>query len=287
MSAFKTPLDNLVEFEKRLGRMLLWVARQSLWAPRFRRTMGEHGQWELEQFSAADLGGRVDVMVDPSTAWPKSPLMTNLKLKEAVGMGVIVPQMDPELSRKILTMMDLSDLKPSFEEGRAQVARHLVLWKSATMPQDLMQPFLQPQPHWDLDLHIMLKSTFLNSELAEALSVMNPALHAAMAQHVQQLQMLKDQKMMAAAAAQQPPPPPEKSKGPDGSAVQGMVDQGVLKPAGPPQAPPDALGAAVQAGALQPAGMTPPPAPAGPSIDELLRSGALTPSFGPPEAKRK
>jgi hypothetical protein len=263
------------------------VARQSAWAPRFRKVMGEHGQWELEQFSAADLGGRVDVMSDSSTAWPKSPLMTNLKLKEAVGMGVIVPQMDPELSRKILTMMDLSDLKPTFEEARSQVARHLGLWKAATTPQDLQLPYLQPQPHWDLELHKLLKSTFLNSELAEALSSANPPVYQAMVQHVQQLDMLLQQQMMAKMAAQAPPPKPGKpeQKGPDGSALQGAIESGALKPAGavPEEPKPDPLGQAVASGALMPAGMVPPPPPAGPSIDELLAAGVLSPSLGPPE----
>jgi len=285
MAAFKTPLDNLVEFEKRLARLCLWIARQSAWSPRFRKVMGESGQWELEQFASADLGGHVDVMADPSTAWPKSPLITNLKLKEAVGMGVIVPQMDPELSTKILTMMDLTNLKPSLDESREQIARHLSVWKAAHTPQDLLHPYLQPQPWWDLQLHVHLKSQFMNTQAVELLSERNPPIYQWMASHVQQLQMTLQQQQMQAAALQgkgpQAKPQPEEKKGPDGSALKHAIDSGALQPAGAvPKA--DPMQQAMQSGALQPAGAAQPP-PAGPSLDDLIDGGFLSPSMGPPE----
>jgi hypothetical protein len=289
MAAFKTPLDNLVEFEKRLSRLVLWVARQSAWAPRFRKVMGETGQWELEQFSSADLGGKVDVIVDPASAWPKSPLMTNLKLKEAVGMGVIMPQMDPELSTKILSMMDLTDLKPSLDESREQIARHLGVWKRAHTPQELQHEYLQPKPWWDLQLHVHLKSQFLNTYPVEALSEQNPPMYQWMASHVQMLQqMLSQQQMQAAAmqgkgpASKPPPAPKEEPKKPDGSALESAVSSGALQPAGAaPKANP--LQEAISSGALQPAGAQPPPPPAGPSFDDLINSGILTPSIGQQE----
>ena len=285
MAAFKTPLDNVVDFERRLSKLLLWTARQSAWAPRFRKVMGETGQWELEAFSAADLGGKVDVMVDPSSAWPKSPLMTSLKLKEAVGMGVIVPQMDPELATKILTKMDLVDLKPSLSDSRNQIARHLAVWKSAHTPQDLAHPYLQPQPWWDMQLHVHLKSQFMNTQAVELLSEQNPPIYQWMAGHVQSLQQMLSQQQMQAAAMQgkgpasKPPEKPEK-KGPDGSAVEEAVRSGVLQPADA-QPKQDPMQQAIQSGALQPAGMNAPPP--GPSLDDLINGGALSPSIGPQE----
>lgn len=289
MAAFKTPLDNIVEFEKRLAKMLLWIARQSLWAPRFRRVMGENGQWELESFSSADLSGRVDVMSDPSTAWPKSPLMTNLKLKEAVGMGVVMPAQDPELATKVLTMMDLTNLKPSLDDARAQVARHLEIWKAAHGPDELMAlPYLQPQPTWNLQLHLALKSTFLNTHPVEELSVANPPLYQWMAQHVLSLQQqIQQQQMQAAAMAAGPPKPaPAEDKGPDGSALKAAIDSGALKPAGA-EPKGDPLKEAIASGALQPAGAAgaapPPPQPTGlPSIDDLVSQGLLSPSVNGP-----
>jgi len=285
MAAFKTPLDNVVEFEKRLAKLVLWIARQSAWAPRFRKVMGETGQWELEAFTAADLGGRVDVQVDPSSAWPKSPLMMSLRLKEAVGMGVIIPQMDPELSTKILTKMDLVDLKPSLSESRTQIARHLSVWKSAHTPGDLMHPYLQPQMWWDLQLHVHLKSQFMNTQAVELLSEQNPPVYQWMTMHVQQLQMMLSQQQMQAAAMQgkgpaskPPPPQKEEKKGPDGSALQQAIESGALRP----KDQSDPMQQAIQSGALQPQ-QPPAPPPQGPSLDDLIDGGYLSPSLGPPE----
>jgi hypothetical protein len=239
MAAFKTPLDTLVEFEKRLATMLLLVARQSAWSPRFRKIRGENGQWEVEQFAMTEIGGRVDVFCEPSSAWPRSSLMDNLKLKEAVGMGVVIPQMDPELSAKILTKMDLGELKPSLDADRKQVARQIDRWKRAHTPQDIFMDPVAVGPHLGvqaLQVHWLLKNDFLKTEECEQLAQLNQPVYQAMVMHVQMLQQ-----MIVAMTA---PPPDAKGKGDEkeeeptpaeagseGDALGAMVTQGLLVPA--------------------------------------------------------
>jgi hypothetical protein len=128
MAAFQSPLHQLVEFEKRVSYVLLQTARQSMWTPRLIRSVGENGEWEIKEFTNADLHGAVDVYVNPASAWPKSQVLQHLRLKEAVEMGVINAQ-DPEIQEQILSDYDLTHFKPSLDKDRKQIARELDRWK--------------------------------------------------------------------------------------------------------------------------------------------------------------
>src|SRR5262245_21286910 len=148
-----------------------------------------------------------------------------------------------------------------------------------------MHPYLQPQPWWDLQLHVHLKSQFMNTQAVELLSEQNPPVYQWMVGHVQQLQMMLQQQQMQAAAMQgkgpASKPPPEKKeekKGQDGSALQQAIDSGALQP----KDQSDPMQQAIQSGALQPQQPAPPP-PQGPSLDDLIDGGYLSPSLGPPE----
>jgi hypothetical protein len=270
MAAFRTPLDHRIDFERRQSRMLLDLARQTAWAPRFRKIEGENGRWNVTQFTAADLTGQVDISIEPLSAWPKSPSMQMVKLQKAIELGVLMPAQDPEVSTKILAMLGLSELKPSLDADKAQVARMLDRWKAATMPQQIEPPaFESIEP----PIHLFLTKQFLKTEEAEELKRANPPVYQAMVMHVQMLQQFM-----------QPPAPDPNAQpaGPDGSAVEGAVNSGAIQPAGAiPQGPPP-LEQAVGAGALMPAGAVAAGQPAGPSIDQLMEQSVITPA--PPPA---
>jgi hypothetical protein len=296
MATFKTPLDQLIDFENRLSYLLLQWARQSMWTERLIRSRGDNGEWDIKAFTGADLSGSVDVYVNPASAWPKSALLQQLRLKDAIQMGIVNPQ-DPEIQEKVLSDYDLAHYKPSIDADRKQIGRELERWKAATGPGDI-----QPPGNYDnLPMHIHYKSQFMKSEEAEAIRNVNPPLWAAMDQHIGVL------KMMAAPPPQAGPPgggppgaPPAGPAGkpgpPDGSALEHEIQKGNLKPAeGPPHSPldhmvasghltpappaaglpggppkPGAPGAPAAPGG-PPAGPGAPPAagPTGPSVDEL------------------
>jgi hypothetical protein len=266
MSMFRTPLDHLIDFEKRQSIMLLDIARQTGWFPRFRKIRGDDGQWEVRQFAAADLRGAVDISIDPMSAWPKTPSMQMMKLGKAMETGAVMPQGDPEVATKILTILDLTEIKPSLNADRKQVARELDRWKAAAMPQQIAPPNLAII---DIPIHLFLKRQFLKSEQAETLAEKNPAVFQAMVQHVEMLQYALN------------PPAPAPPSGPDGSAVEGAVSAGAMVPAGAiPQGPPP-LEQAVGAGALMPAAAAAANQPQGPSIDELMAQEILSPAPQP------
>lgn len=280
MAAFRAPLDSLIQFEIDLTFMLLHVARQCAWSPRFRRIRGENGQWELTQFAAADLTGQVDITVARASAWPKSPLMQQLRTKDALELGVLPPPMqDPELQTALLVDMDLAHLKKSLDEDRRQVAREIDRWKAATTPQEILSRPPDPNIH-NLPLHIYLKSQFLKTEEAEDLQTASPPLFGAMVQWIAQAKQVLLMEQQQAAAAQQPPAPPAAGQGDGGATLQQAIDSGALVPGGP-AAPPDPLEAAIQAGALVPQGAVPPP-PQGPSVDDLIAQKLITPLPPPP-----
>jgi hypothetical protein len=257
MAAFVEALAEQVEFEKALARLLLDIARQTGWAPRFRQVRGENGAWEVKQFTQADLTGRVDVQVDMQSAWPQSPLMTMLRLAKAIELGVLPPPaQDPELQAKILSLLTLDALKPSLDADRKQVARVLEVWKGATDPGQItpVQPAVD-----NLALHAFFKQLWLKSEEAEEAQRTRPQVYAAMLAHLRHIHLL-----MA-------PPPAAGGGVPDGSAVSAAVESGAMRPAPGPARPGAALTAAVQTGALRPA------ARSGRSLNEMVDAGALRP----------
>lgn len=283
MASFLEPLNRQVAFEKDLSRLLMWIAKRSAWSPRFRQVRGENGQWEVRQFTAADLNGKVDVQIDKQTAWPKSPLMRLLRISKAFELGVLPPAaQDPELQMKMLAELDLAGMKPSVDVDRKQIARALDTWKAAHTPDEIAPPDAVTM---NLPLHAHLKGQFLKTEEFEELAQANPVLAQAMVGHVQQIQLLIQQAQMAAVAAQQGPPQPDSrtpaEKG-DHSAVHQAIASGAIRPAGG-EPTPNPLGDAVAHGALTPAGAVPPPV-AGPSIDDLMAQGALTPAPQAPVA---
>lgn len=287
MAAFKEPFDELVLFETDLSRMLLWIAKQSAWSDRFRRVHGDNGEWDVRQFNASDLTGKVDVQIEKASAWPKSHLMKMLQVDKALQTGILPPPMqDPELQTKLLTEYGIVDLKGSLNVDRKQIAREIDKWKAAHAPADIKPP---DQTTQELPLHLFFKKQFLKTEEFEDLQTANSPLAQAMVAHVQQIEQLLAQKAAEAAAAANPPPPAKPDgrtpveKG-DRSTLDAAVQSGVLKPAGAEQKP-DVLGAALGAGVLQPAGAAQAAAaaatPAGPSIDDLTGAGVLSPA--PPE----
>lgn len=274
--AFNEPLAQIVHFERALSRLLMFVAKRSAWSDRFRQVRGENGQWEISQFNAADLGGKVDVQIEKASAWPKSPLARLMRLGKAFEWGVLPPPaQDPELQAKMLAELDLSTMKPSMDADRKQVARELDRWKGAHAPEEIAPPDPVTQ---NLPLHLHFKQQFLKTEEFEALQTENGPLAQAMIGHVQQIQLLIQQAQMMAAAAANPAPPDGRTpaeKG-DGSAVEEAVNSGAIRPAGG-EPPADSLGDAIASGALLPADAAPQP-PAGPSIDQLMDAGAISPA---------
>lgn len=280
MQAFREPIQSLIRFDTDLARLLLRIAKQSLWSPRIRKVRGDNGQWEITQFAAADLAGHVDIEVEIASAWPRSPLMQQLKLKDAVGMGILNPAQDPEVAAKLLNMQGLAELKPSLSVDLKQIARELDRWKGAETPDQITPPDTELI---DIGLHLAFKVQFLKGEDAEQLAAANPPVHAAMKQHVMLLKQAIAQQQMAAAAAQAGQPPP----GQGGDPMQEALSAGVLQPAGAQPQAADPMAEATAAGILTPAGAIPPPPapPAGPSIDQLIDARMLTPvTAAPPPA---
>ncbi len=271
MSAFSSPLEALIENEKEISRIALRVARQSAWNTRFAKIHGEDGQWDVSQFEMASLKGKVDVQVEPQSAWPKSPVMQVLRFEKAVAIGVLPPPaMDPELQTKALALFDLADMKKSLDVDRKQIARELDRWKAAHLPQEIMPPNPATQ---NLQIHLYLKQQFIRTEEAELLQAHNPMLHQAMVMHIQTLQMML-----------MPPAPVEedtrsdKEKG-ESTAVDDAVGAGAIAPAG---GQPDPMEEALASGAIAP-GTNGAPAggqPPGPSIDDLMAADVLAPTRG-------
>ncbi len=339
MAAFRTPLDHLIAFERKQSQLLLNLARKTAWAPRFRKVEGENGRWNVTQFTAADLTGRIDISIEPLSAWPKSPSMELVKLQKAIQMGVVAPQADPEVATKVLVTLGLSHMKPSLDADRKQVAREIDRWKAATTPDQITPPnpdIINPQ------IHLFLKQQFLKSEEAEQLAQANPPVFQAMVQHVQQLkqamqppppkpaeppkttlglkgedltnpeviQMLQHFGIPIEAATQAPQQPQQPQSplshlvasgtlkpagGTPPSPLPQLVKSGAIAPAGAAQQPQSPLSGLIHSGALQPAGAAAqppqPPAPRGPSIDDLMKAGVMAPAprippGGPPPPAR-
>lgn len=272
LRAFRPALNRLVEVEKRLAILLLWIARDSIWSTRLRSVMGEGGEWDVQQFTGRDLDGAIDIRVDTASAWPKSPLTQRMRLKEALGMGLFPPPAsDPELASKLLSMLGLAFLKPSLDKDRKQVARKLDRWKDATEPTEIAPP--DPTKE-HLPIHFVLLTNFLKGEDFEELEAANPMLAAAMKGHVQAIGSILAQQAAAAAAAQNPKPAGKDEKPAGDDPLKSAIDSGALRPAGGEPAPVDPMQELMAAGALVPEGAAP---AKGVSVNDLIAERALTP----------
>jgi hypothetical protein len=163
-AAFQEPLEQLVAFEKRLSLKLLWITRESGLGAALPPTARRQRRLEAAGVHRRGPRGPRHVDIDLATAWPKSPMLTNLRLSKAFELGILNPQ-DPEVQEEYLKMNDLLGFKTSTDVDRDQVARQLDTWKQAQTPQQI-EP---PQPWWRLDYHLFRKSQFLKTEEFEEL----------------------------------------------------------------------------------------------------------------------
>jgi hypothetical protein len=274
-AAFQEPLEQLVAFERRLSLKLLWITRACGWSDRYAELLGENGQWKLQAFSGADLEGHVTVDIDLATAWPKSPMLTNMRVQKAFELGILNPQ-DPEVQEEYLKMNDLLQFKQSTDADRDQVARQLDIWKEAVDPRQI-EP---PQLWWRIDYHLFRKTQFLKSETFEAMR-QDPSRQqvvATMLSHVQMLQM-----MLTPATDEGAEGETEPQKGEKG-ALNGAVQAGAVVPARGKGAR-GALDKAAGSGAVRPAGTgaavkAHARKKAGPSVGDLVGVGAIKPAGG-------
>jgi hypothetical protein len=272
-AAFQETLEALVSFEKRLSLKMLWIARESAWAPRFKRLLNkENGEWEFKQFTGADLEGGVDIDIELASAWPRSPMLLNLRLNKAVELGMLDPQ-DPEVRETYLRLNDLTEFKASIDADEKQVGRHLEIWKATQNPADIKPP----QKWWNVGYHFFRKSQFLKSDLFEQLEVQAPAVAQAMLSHVEQLHTL----MQPPAPEGEAVPP---AKGANGALASALAS-GQLKPAaGPPaKGSGGALRQALTSGRLRPVG----PKGSRGALRHALGHGRLRPAMPAAVAKAK
>lgn len=282
-SAFSEPYLELIRFEKQQARILLHIARATMWVERVRQIEGENGGWEARAFTQADLQGEVDVRVDPQSAWPKSLMMQRLSFEKAMELQLFqLLQVMPELATAALQLYGLGEFLPSTSVDLKQIRRELDRWKAATSPQEITPP--DPLV-MNLPLHLQHKLAFLKTEEAEQLQAANPPLYMAMRQHVELIQMTLQQQALQAAAAQAaaqgkgPKEEKQDDEGDGGASVQAAIDSGAIVPA---DAGGSSVDAAVQSGALVPAEVAAAAQQAtGPSVDQLMAQGVLTPA--PPE----
>lgn len=244
-SMFRAPLDELCQFEIDLARLALRVASQTMWTERFYKIRGDNGAWEVKQFLGADLAGRVDIYIDKASAWPKSPLLDSLRLKEGFETGLLPTPAaaDPEFAAQLASELNLARFKPTLDKDRKQIGRELELWKTATDPAQIPPP---DPLIWNVPLHLALKKAWLKTEEAEAAQVERPEVYKAMRIQLEQLQgiVAAAQAAQAAAAAGVAPGGPAgdpldeltrrgvlKPTGQQGTGVGDLVDKGVLRPA--------------------------------------------------------
>jgi hypothetical protein len=263
-AAFQEPLESLVQFERRLSMKLLWVTKECGWSERYRRILGDDGQWKLQAFTGADLDGHVTVDIDLATAWPKSPMLTNMRVAKAFELGILNPQ-DPEVQEEYLKLNDLLQFKKSTDADQDQVNRQLDVWRQATDPSQI-EP---PQSWWRLDYHLYRKTQFLKTETFEQLQQQNPPVAQAMLAHVGQLHQ-----MLAPPMPAEPAAAPQKG---DKGALPHAVQSGAVVPARGKGAK-GALGRAAQAGVIHPKGTAAAVRKAhGPNVGDLVKAGAIRP----------
>ena len=230
MAAFRVPLEEYVDFRTQQAQLLLMLARESAWSPRFRKAMGENGQWQVDTFSAVELAGAVDITIDPLSRVAEIAAHAADAAGESRGNGRAATGAGPGSGAASPDELVARGLQ---EVARITTACRLranwIAGKRRSSPLEILPPVMQAITP---AIHLHFKKEFLKTEEAEQLAAANPPVWQAMVQHIAQLEQ--------AMAPPMPPPPGPGQKGgppPDGSAIDKAVQGGQMQPAGKPQRP--------------------------------------------------
>lgn len=186
-----------IELERQFG------PQQRTWA-----VVGPNRGYTFRHFENAQLQGEVTFDIEDGSNMPKTALGKRAAIEQANQLGLLDPN-DPDQKYALLSNFGLSDLVPSLN-FHVQAALQL---------QDSFEKWIQrPQgpsplvvkPWFDLQIHIIERVKWLNTDKMREIMATNPAIEQVCTLHLQQMQML-----MA--------PPPQ--VGPDGKPLPGGQPQ--------------------------------------------------------------
>lgn len=95
------------------GRQALEIFREYATEERMLRIQGRDGQWQVQKFMGADLKGRVNVVPEAASSFPKSTLTERAEVEQLVALGALNPVADPEVRYKMLKQYGKLDWIPA------------------------------------------------------------------------------------------------------------------------------------------------------------------------------
>lgn len=194
-----------LEMERQFG------PQQRTWA-----VVGPNRGYTFKHFENAQLQAQVTFAIEDGSNMPKTALGKRAAIEQANQLGLLDPN-DPDQKYALLSNFGLSDLVPSLNfhvQAALQLQDSFEKW--VQQPQGPSP--LQVKPWFDLQIHIIERIKWLNTDKMREIMATNPAIEQIITLHLQQMQML-----MA--------PPP--TQGPDGqSKAPGGPPQGAQAPGG-------------------------------------------------------
>jgi hypothetical protein len=95
------------------GRQALEIFREYVTEERIRQIKGRDGNWQVEKFLGADLKGRVNVVPEAASSFPKSTLTERAEVEQLVALGALNPVADAEVRYKMLKQYGKLDWIPA------------------------------------------------------------------------------------------------------------------------------------------------------------------------------
>lgn len=175
--------------------------------------VGPNKGYTFQHFENAQLQGQISFVIEDGTNMPKTALGKRAAIEQANQLHLLDPN-DPDQKHALLTQFGLSDLVPSLNthvNAALQMQDQFEKW--AENPQG--PPPLDLKPWYNLNIHLVERIKWLNTDRMRGIMAQNPALEPLLANHIMQMQILTA---------------PAPMVGPDGKPLPG-APQG---PGGPP-----------------------------------------------------
>jgi hypothetical protein len=194
---------------------------------RTNRILGSGNTWEVEQFSASDIAGSIDIRVEAGSSAPKNSVGIQATIQDLAALGVINPA-NPETQYRILEEFGMTRLLGGVDDNLKQAQREE--WRFFEN-----QPPKMPGIMMGVDDHAVHIMSHRQRALKSDFETLPQQVQAIWLQHIAEHEM-----MIAAAAA--PPPGEEEAAGeaPGGSATSATTpaDASYGQPGTPPGMPP-------------------------------------------------
>ncbi len=143
----------------RVGRQLLLMANKQYETPRKMKLAGKNGEYNIKEFTGADIGDAIDVIVVKGSTNPTSKVLRRQELMTLYGNGLLGDPADPKVRENLLSRMEYGDIGEVWLDQSLDMQQ---IKKTITEIEEGFQPEVSEFDNHDL--HLQEKNRYRKSD---------------------------------------------------------------------------------------------------------------------------